>query len=808
MPEVGELDLTARIEEILNRHAAVGLAVGVVRHGRLEFFHGHGAADIASNTPITKDTVFRIASITKTFTAVAVMQLCEQGRIDLDAPARDYLRAYQLLPAKASFRPATVRDLLTHTAGVPQMPRPGRALTRLLAGAGLTESGDSYDLGQQLPTLAEYYRGGLRLVAEPGTRFTYGNHGFATLGQIVEDVSGQPLDRYFRERIFDPLGMADSDLLRSERVKARLATGYKLGSHGAVPVTDRQPVTAGAGSLYSTPNDMARYVAALAGGGANEHGRVLGPAALAAMFQPQYQTDPRVPGIGLGFMRSYLGAHLAVEHQGILPGFNSQIWVAPDDGTGVMAFTNGASGAMIWLTAEVAGLLRELLGVPDDVIRTDVPHHPEIWGDLCGWYPVSAQLTDNQARGVAGLGAEVFVRRGQLTLRALSPVPAAYRGFALHPDDPKDPCVFRIDLSQFGLGTPRIVFSRELAGAIRSGQASSREVIEAHLRRIEAVNPSVNAITSLLAEQALEAAAAADRRAAGGGARPPLHGVPFTVKENIDLAGAPTTHGLKALAGAYPSRDAPAVGWLKTAGAIPLGHTNCPTLAVRWHTDSELWGATINPWDRSRTPGASSGGEAVALATGMSPLGLGNDGLGSLRWPAQCCGISVLKPTLGRIPAATTIEPVDTPIGVQLTAVQGPMARRVADLRAAFELLAGPTWRDPWTVPAPLRGPEPGRPVRVALVPDPAGRGTARQVQDGVRKAAGALADAGYAVEEAEPPSLERAAQTLLDMLNTPDIRALWRRTSSLLPADTQRFFAEFYQVAGDPDPVATSRRS
>jgi amidase len=346
----------------------------------------------------------------------------------------------------------------------------------------------------------------------------------------------------------------------------------------------------------------------------------------------------------------------------------------------------------------------------------------------------------------------------------------------------------------------------ELAGAIRSGQASSREVIEAHLRRIAAVNPAVNAITSLLAEQALAAATLADRRAAGGGALPPLHGVPFTVKENIDLAGAPTTHGLKALAGAYPSRDAPAVRRLKTAGAIPLGHTNCPTLAVRWHTDSELWGATINPWDRSRTPGASSGGEAVALATGMSPLGLGNDGLGSLRWPAQCCGISVLKPTLGRIPAATTIEPVDTPIGVQLTAVQGPMARRVADLRAAFELLAGPTWLDPWTVPAPLRGPGPASPVRVALVPDPAGQGTARQVRDGVCKAAGALADAGYAVEEAEPPSLERAARTLLDMLNTPDIRALWRRTSSLLPADTQRFFAEFYQVAGDPDPVATTQ--
>jgi hypothetical protein len=190
---------------------------------------------------------------------------------------------------------------------------------------------------------------------------------------------------------------------------------------------------------------------------------VLGPATLATMFEPHYQTDPRVPGIGLAFMRSYLGAHLTVEHQGVLPGFNSQIWVAPDDGAGVMAFTNGASGALIWLAPEVAGLLRQLLGVADDVIRTDVPHHPEIWADLCGWYPVSAQLTDTQARATAGLGAEVFVRRGQLTLRALSPVPAAYRGFVLHPDDGKDPCVFRIDLSQYGLGTPRIVFSHEPA---------------------------------------------------------------------------------------------------------------------------------------------------------------------------------------------------------------------------------------------------------------------------------------------------------------------------------------------------------
>jgi amidase len=344
----------------------------------------------------------------------------------------------------------------------------------------------------------------------------------------------------------------------------------------------------------------------------------------------------------------------------------------------------------------------------------------------------------------------------------------------------------------------------ELAEAIRTKQASCVEVAKAHLRRIDAVNPSINAVTVVLAEQALDAAERADRSVARGDDLGPLHGVPFTVKENLDLAGSPTTLGLKLLAAAFPSADAPVVERLKAAGAIPIGRTNCPNLAVRWHTESQLWGATVNPWDRSRTPGASSGGEAAALATGMSPLGLGNDGLGSLRWPAQCCGIAALKPTLGRIPHAASVEPVDTPIGVQMTTVEGPLARRIADLRVALEAMAGPTWRDPWSVASPLWGPDPAGPVRVAVVLDPGSQGTAEQVRDGVCKAAGVLADAGYAVDQVEPPSTERAARALLGMLNTPDVRALWRLMSPLLPADTQRFFSAFYEVAGDAEPETT----
>jgi CubicO group peptidase (beta-lactamase class C family) len=449
----------AWVAQMLSRRPSVGMAVGVVRHGSLEFFHGHGVADIESKTPITEETIFRIASITKTFTAIAVMQLWERGLLDLDAPANDYLRAYRLVPAKPGFRPPTVRHLLTHTSGIPEDVH--------LSLAHAMDFGESFELGGPVPTLAEYYRGGLKVVAEPGTRFVYTDHGFATAGQIVEDLSGMPLDRYFREHIFEPLGMRDTDLNRSDEVEARLAIGYTLSSHGAKEVIDREWVTAAASSIYSSPRDMARYAAALMGGGANEHGRILKPATLAKMFEPHYQPDPRVPGIGLAFDRFNPGGHLVIGHEGVLPGFNSQIFVAPDDGLAVMAFTNGAAGAMLWLPAECAGLMNRLLGVKDDVVRTDVPQHPEIWSDLCGWYSVPARLTDVRARLMMGAGAEVFIRGGRLMVRVLSPIPMAYRGFVLHPDDEADPDVFRIDLSGMGIGTARVIFGRDADGVVK-----------------------------------------------------------------------------------------------------------------------------------------------------------------------------------------------------------------------------------------------------------------------------------------------------------------------------------------------------
>jgi CubicO group peptidase (beta-lactamase class C family) len=468
MPPLDPVELKARVDQILNRHPAVGLALGVIRDGSLAFFYGHGLADIASNTPITEDTVFRIGSITKTFTAIAVMQLWEQGLVDLEAPANEYLRAYKLVPAAASFRPATVRHLLTHTAGVPEVVYVADLLHPGWGPFGARPAKRSVRVDETPPSLAAYYRGRLRTVVEPGSDFAYSNHGFATLGQIVEDVSGEPLDRYFREHIFEPLGMADTDLVRSERVKGRLATGYDLRPGGAKAVPDREWIGKGGGGIYASSRDVARYVAALLGGGANAHGSVLRPATLATMFAPNYRPDPRLAAMGLGFFRSDAGGHRVISHDGILPGFNSEFVAAPDDGFGLFAFTNGSSGAMAWLPIELGRLLRHLLDVPDEVVRTDIPQHPEIWDELCGRYRLPARVSDLRGRVAMGGGAQVFVRGGRLMLRLRTPVPALYRGLPLQPDEENDPYVFRLDLTPLGMSTVRLVFEHEAGGGTKA----------------------------------------------------------------------------------------------------------------------------------------------------------------------------------------------------------------------------------------------------------------------------------------------------------------------------------------------------
>lgn len=327
----------------------------------------------------------------------------------------------------------------------------------------------------------------------------------------------------------------------------------------------------------------------------------------------------------------------------------------------------------------------------------------------------------------------------------------------------------------------------DLAAAVAARQLSARDVAEAFLQRIEAVNPAVNAVTVVLAEEARAAAEVADRAVAAGLPLGPLHGVPFTVKENIDLLGTATTHGVAAFENAVPTADAPAPARLRAAGAIPIGRTNLPEFGARWHTDNALRGATRNPWDAGRTPGGSSGGEAAALATGMTPLGLGNDLGGSLRIPAHCCGVAALKPTTGRIPHATSIEPLDPVLAAQLMLVQGPMARHVRDLRVAYEVMAGPDPRDPWSVPGPVQGPALPWPVRVAVVTDPEGLGVDAGIAAGVRAAADALADAGYEVVEAEPPGLAEASEVWPVLARAEGAASKLAALAPLLSDDSRR---------------------
>lgn len=293
----------------------------------------------------------------------------------------------------------------------------------------------------------------------------------------------------------------------------------------------------------------------------------------------------------------------------------------------------------------------------------------------------------------------------------------------------------------------------ELAALIRKGNVSSRDVVEAHLARIEAVNGKVNAVTVTLAESARTAADQADSADAADRTRP-LHGVPFTIKENIDCMGSPTTQGLPSLAEALPEADAPIVQRMKAAGAIAIGRTNMPELGARIDTDNPLHGRTYNPWNRALTCGGSSGGEGVALATGMTPIGLGNDIGGSVRNPAYCCGIAALKPSIGRVPWVTSMEPVDGGIGFEFLS-DGPMARSVADLKLGLSIIAGRHIGDPKSVNVPLEGPIPDTP-RAALVTSIPGCELPAATVREIERAGRILEDQGWQVESAQPPELEQ----------------------------------------------------
>ena len=295
-----------------------------------------------------------------------------------------------------------------------------------------------------------------------------------------------------------------------------------------------------------------------------------------------------------------------------------------------------------------------------------------------------------------------------------------------------------------------------LARAIRTKQVSSEEVVNAHLKRIRAVNPKLNAVVQEIADAAREQARAVDAALARGELMGPLHGVPMTIKDTLDTAGVISTAGTQGRAAFVPREDATAVARMRSAGAILLGKTNVPEFALAPETDNLVYGRTNNPYDLSRSPGGSSGGEASIIAAGGSPLGLGSDCGGSIRAPAHFCGIAGMKPTAGRVPRTGHFPPV-AGLTNRLWHV-GPLSRFVEDLILALRIISGVDWRDPFLVPMSLGNPHlvALKDLRIAVYTDNGILSPTPETSEVVKKVGGLLSNAGAHVEETRPECIEQ----------------------------------------------------
>ena len=325
--------------------------------------------------------------------------------------------------------------------------------------------------------------------------------------------------------------------------------------------------------------------------------------------------------------------------------------------------------------------------------------------------------------------------------------------------------------------TDQLTYARvtELAAAVRDREVSSSEVVSGCLRRIEEVNPHLNAVVQLAADDALAQARRADAALATGEVMGPLHGVPMTLKDSLDTKDMVTTGGTKGRTSFTPTEDATVAARLRAAGAILLGKTNTPEFTFSFSTDNLVYGRTSNPYDTSCSPGGSSGGAAAIVAAGGSPFDIGSDYCGSIRYPAHCCGIAGIKPTSGRVPRTGHA----LPFGGLTDSFQqiGPMARSVKDLAMLLPIIAGPDWIDPAVVPMPWQDPNAvdlGK-LRVAFHTDNGIFAPPRETAAVVESAARILADVSMSVEEVCPNGLEDSFD-VAQALSTADGGALLRR--------------------------------
>jgi amidase len=331
----------------------------------------------------------------------------------------------------------------------------------------------------------------------------------------------------------------------------------------------------------------------------------------------------------------------------------------------------------------------------------------------------------------------------------------------------------------------------EVVAATSSGQVSCAEVTHAVVERIRTANPSVNAITLDLSDESIAEARALDEQYAQGAPLGPLHGVPVTIKDNVDVRGQRTPNGLPGLAELIASDDSPVTRNFRTAGAVLVGRTNTPEVSMRPTTNNPLYGLTVNPWDSRVSCGGSSGGAGVAVLKGFGALGHGNDIGGSIRIPALHCGVPGLKPTQGRVPAYVPSAELERPTVGVLMSVQGLLARTVGDLRLGLSAMCVADPRDPWWVPAPLEGPP--VPRRVAVLRSVEALPTHPSVLIALDRASAELKGAGYhvvEVDERDTPGVAIAARLgyrllmndvddqlrpVLAQLGSEEMRSYWR---------------------------------
>ena len=328
----------------------------------------------------------------------------------------------------------------------------------------------------------------------------------------------------------------------------------------------------------------------------------------------------------------------------------------------------------------------------------------------------------------------------------------------------------------------------ELASLIKSKKVSAKEAATAALARLDAVNPKINAVVDHKPAEVLAQASAIDAAIGRGEDVGSLGGVPVTVKVNIDQQGFATTNGLKLQRDAIAKSNSPVIDNLRKAGAVILGRTNCPAFSYRWFTTNLVHGDTRNPRDPGITPGGSSGGAGAAVAAGIGHIAHGTDIAGSIRYPAYACGVHGLRPTIGRIAAFNAALP-ERPIGPQISAVSGPLARTIGDIRIALAAMSGKDARDPWWVPAPLEGP--AMPKRVAMCLNPDGL-------DPVPEVKAAVADAGK--------RLERAGWIVEEIANTPSLREAADLQTKLWLGDGYEAQLEAAEREGDPGALACLR--